>query len=119
MPDTSPRQRQSKVGREVLRLMTSPVPPAVPGPNDQLVAMLRIIGERDSSAEPLDNRSLGRCLGWTAAQTADSLAAAKARLLIWGIRVGGSPAPCFEDIELTVQGRRLLTENDAADGPSR
>jgi hypothetical protein len=85
---------------------------AVPATDDQLVAMLRTIGEHDGSTEPLDNRSLGRCLGWTAVQTADSLAAAKARLLIWGIRVGGSPAPSFEEIELTVQGRRLLTETD-------
>jgi hypothetical protein len=86
--------------------MKTPAPAAVATTNDQLVAMLRTIGERD--AEQLDSRSLGRSLGWTAAQTADSLAAAKARLLIWGIRVGGNPAPCFEDIELTVQGRRFL-----------
>ncbi len=69
--------------------------------------MLRTIGERDASVA-LDSGSLQRSLGWTAAQTADSLAAAKARLLIWGIRVGGNPEPCFEDIELTVQGRRFL-----------
>jgi hypothetical protein len=30
--------------------------------------------------------------------------------LIWGIRVGGNPGPCFEDIELTVQGRRFLAD---------
>jgi hypothetical protein len=75
---------------------------------DQLVAMLRSIDERDAAAGQLDSAALGRCLGWTAARTAASLAVAKRRLLIWGIRVGGSPAPCFEDIELTVQGRRLL-----------
>ena len=92
--------------------MRTRAPAAVAAANDQLVAMLRTIGERDASAE-LDSRSLQLSLGWTAAQTADSLAAAKARLLIWGIRVGGNPAPCFEDIELTVQGRRFLI---AADG---
>jgi hypothetical protein len=92
---------------------------ADPATDDQLVAMLRTIGARDSADEPLDNRSLGRSLGWTAALTADSLATAKARLLIWGIRTGGSPAPCFEEIELTVQGRRLLTATDAEGTPSR
>ena len=75
---------------------------------EHLVVMLRSIDERDAAAEQLDSAMLGRCLGWTAARTAASLEAAKARLLVWGIRVGGSPAPCFEDIELTVQGRRFL-----------
>ena len=65
-----------------------------------------------TAADQLDSKTLGRCLGWTAAQTADSLAAAKARLLIWGIRVGGNPGPCFEDIELTVQGRRFLIASE-------
>ena len=92
--------------------MRTRTPAAVAVANHQLVALLRTIGASDASAE-LDSRSLQRSLGWTAAQTADSLAAAKARLLIWGIRVGGNPAPCFEDIELTVQGRRFLV---AADG---
>jgi hypothetical protein len=80
--------------------------------DEQLVAMLQAIGDRDASAEQLDNAALSRCLGWTADRTAAALGAAKARLLIWGIRVGGTPAPCFEDIELTVQGRRLLIAAD-------
>ena len=88
--------------------MKTPAPAAVAATNDELVAMLRTISDRDVSGEQVDSRSLGRCLGWTPAQTADSLVAAKARLLIWGIRVGGNPGPCFEDIELTVQGRRFL-----------
>jgi hypothetical protein len=91
--------------------MKTPAPAASAVTNDQLVAMLRAIGQRDAAAE-LDNRSLERSLGWTPAQTADSLAAAKARLLIWGIRVGGNPGPRFEDIELTVQGRRFLIAAD-------
>jgi hypothetical protein len=91
--------------------MTRPASPAAPPTDDQLVAMLRTIGER--TTEQLDSQTLGRRLGWTAVQTADSLAAAKARLLIWGIRVGGNPGPVFEDIELTVQGRRFLTAAEA------
>ena len=91
--------------------MTTPAPSAAPATDDQLVAMLRSIGEPDT--EQLDSRTLCRRLGWTAVQTADSLAAAKARLLIWAIRVGGNPGPLFEDIELTVQGRRFLTAADS------
>lgn len=83
-----------------------------PEVDDQLVTMLRMIGDRDSTAAELDSATLARHLGWTATRTAAALDAAKRRLLIWGIRVGGIPAPCFEDIELTVQGRRLLATTD-------
>ena len=89
--------------------MTRSAPAAAPTTDDQLVAMLRTIGDREISAERLDSQILGKCLGWTPVHTSDSLVAAKARLLIWAIRVGGNPGPCFEDIELTVQGRRFLT----------
>jgi hypothetical protein len=84
-----------------------------PTTQDDLLAMLRTIGDRDPTADQLDNAALGLLLDWTAARTAAALDTAKGRLLIWGIRVGGTPAPCFEEIELTVQGRRLLI---AADG---
>ena len=77
-----------------------------------LACMLRSIGEGAGSGDQLDSAALGRRLGWTPALTASSLEAAKGRLLIWGIRVGGNPAPCFEDIELTVQGRRFLRRTD-------
>ena len=60
--------------------MTTPARAADPATDDQLLAMLRTIGARDISAEQLDSRSLSRSLGWTAARTADSLAAAKGRL---------------------------------------
>ena len=73
-----------------------------------LLAMLQIIGGLGVRAESLDSTTVSRKLGWADARTAASLGEAKARLLVWGIRVGGTPAPRFEDIELTVQGRRLL-----------
>ncbi len=78
--------------------------------DDHLVRMLQAIRDREGAAGPLDSKVLGRSLGWTAAITAASLDAAKARLLVWGIRVGGTPSPSFEEIELTVQGRRLLRQ---------
>jgi hypothetical protein len=79
--------------------------------DDQLV-MLRTIGGLDPAAGQLDSATLARRLGWTAARTAEVLGTAKSCLLIWGIRVGGAPPPVFEEIELTVQGRRLLIATD-------
>jgi hypothetical protein len=88
-------------------------PPALDSEaDDQLVAMLRTIGDGDATGEQLDSAALARRLGWTAARMAAALGEAKGSLLIWGIRVGGVPAPCFEEIELTVQGRRRLAAAD-------
>jgi hypothetical protein len=78
--------------------------------DEDLLAMLRAIGRGGS--DPLDSRAVSRRLGWTDAMTASSLDDAKGRLLVWGIRVGGRPGPRFEDIELTVQGRRRILAAD-------
>jgi hypothetical protein len=78
--------------------------------DEDLLAMLRVIGRQGSDS--LDSRAVSRRLGWTDAMTASSLDEAKTRLLVWGIRVGGTPGPRFEDIELTVQGRRRITAAD-------
>ena len=88
--------------------MTVADPPAVAMSDDDLVALLRVIGDSSARSDPLDSSAVGRSLGWSDAVTASSLAEARERLLIWGMRVGGTPAPRFEDIELTVQGRRRL-----------
>jgi hypothetical protein len=76
---------------------------------EELLALLRVIDSGAGGTSSLDNAAVARRLGWTAAVTAASLGEAKAGMLIWGIRVGGTPAPCFEDLELTVQGRRMLS----------
>jgi hypothetical protein len=76
---------------------------------EELLALLRVIDAGEGGSSSLDNSGVARRLGWTAAVTAASLGDAKASMLIWGIRVGGTPAPCFEDLELTVQGRRMLS----------
>ena len=95
--------------------MTAPRPltDVEPVADLDLARMLRTIADRDAPDTQLDSAALARRLGWTAAQTATSLEVAKERLLVWGIRVGGNPGPCFEDIELTVQGRRFLAAVDA------
>jgi hypothetical protein len=84
--------------------------------DEDLLAMLRAIG--GGGSDSLDSRAVSRRLGWTDAMTASSLDEAKARLLVWGIRVGGTPGPRFEDIELTVQGRRRISAADVDATPS-
>jgi hypothetical protein len=79
---------------------------------DDLLHLLRVIADSTDRSPQLDSSDVSRTLGWSDAVTASSLAEARARLLIWGMRVGGTPAPRFEDIELTVQGRRLLLAAD-------
>jgi len=76
--------------------------------DDDLVAMLRAIGEREDASSLIDSAGLASRLGWTDARIASALSDAKDDHLIWGIRIGGIPAPRFEEIELTVQGRRRL-----------
>jgi hypothetical protein len=84
--------------------------------DEDLLAMLRAIG--GGGSDSLDSGAVSRRLGWTDAMTASSLDEAKARLLVWGIRVGGIPGPRFEDIELTVQGRRRISAADVDATPS-
>ena len=75
---------------------------------DDLISMLRAIAERDDGGVLIDSVGLARRLGWTDEQTAAALSTAKDDHLVWGIRIGGIPAPRFDEIELTVQGRRRL-----------
>lgn len=93
--------------------MTTAKAKAVAMSDEDLLGMLRVIAESTHSAEPLTSGDLSRRLGWSDAVTSASLAAARERLLIWAIPTGGSPAPRFEDIELTVQGGRLLLATDS------
>jgi hypothetical protein len=81
--------------------------------DDDLLELLRVVSDFAERSDPLDSGDVGRRLGWSDTVTASSLAEARARLLIWGMRTGGTPAPRFEDIELTVQGRRLLRAADS------
>jgi len=92
--------------------MTTAKTPVAAMSTEDLLPMLRVIAESTERSEPLNSRDLSRQLGWSDAVTAASLAAARERLLIWGMRTGGSATPLFEDIELTVQGGRLLLASD-------
>ena len=79
--------------------------------DDELLDLVRAIADSTVRSAPLDSGDVRR-LGWSEAVTSSSLAEARARLLIWGMRAGATPAPRFEDTELTVQGRRLLLAAD-------
>ena len=73
-----------------------------------LVTLLRAIRDGDAADDPMDNDMLSTRLGWSADDVAFRLSSAKDRMLIWGSRSGGTPAPRFTDLELTVQGRRFM-----------
>ena len=98
--------------------MTDPaVLAATAAADERLTALLRAVGEHDATAGPLDSAMLGHCLGWSAPGTAASVEDAKRRLLVWAIRVGGIPVAGYEEIELTVQGRRRLATAAIATDP--
>lgn len=83
--------------------------------DDELVLLLRAVQDGDDADVLADNESLARVLHWSAAEVAACLGEAKDRSLIWGTRGRNETSPWFTDLELTVQGRRLL----AAHPPGR
>jgi hypothetical protein len=75
---------------------------------DRLTALLDAVRHGEDSGQPMSSALLVEHLGWTAADVAEWLGTARSRLLIWGLRCSGDPSPQFDELELTVQGRRLL-----------
>ena len=85
-------------------------------PNDaQMVQLLGVVLGGDDSGAPVDNSIIAARLGWNLETVALYLNEAKERSLVWGQRSGDKPAPWFKELEITVQGRRLLrTHADSA-----
>lgn len=77
----------------------------------QLAAALAVLLSADEKGEPLDNELLAKALGWDLARVGDCLKLAKERSLIWGSKGSRTPGPWFSEIEVTMQGRRLLKRN--------
>ena len=79
--------------------------------DDDLLSMLRIV--RDTQVRRR-SRSTVRPSPTRLGRRAHSRRAGgyPASLLIWGVQVGGRPSPCYEDLELTVQGSRLLRDSE-------
>ena len=83
--------------------MTAPAPT-----DDDLVPVLQAVQRGDDADLLLDNEGIALALGLSLDEVARRLGVAKARSLIWGFRAGRTPAPWFTDLELTVQGRRVV-----------
>lgn len=82
--------------------------------NDQLmVDLLGVVLSGDDSGTPVDNSIIAKRLGWDLETVASCLNEAKERSLVWGQRSGDKPAPWFKELEITVQGRRLLRSHPA------
>lgn len=74
--------------------------------------LLMVVRAGDDADEPVNNAMLADRLGWDLAEVASCLREAKERSLVWGVRGGEKPAPWYSDLEITVQGRRLLREHE-------
>jgi hypothetical protein len=76
--------------------------------------LLEAVRDGDFADAPMDNEMLAAALNMPLTSVALVVQEAKARSLIWGIRNGRQPAPWYADLELTVQGRRFLTNRDVS-----
>ena len=76
--------------------------------DQQMVELLAVVLTGDDSGAPVDNSIIAKRLGWSLEAVAKCLNEAKERSLVWGQRSGDKPAPWFKELEITVQGRRLL-----------
>ena len=81
--------------------------------DQQMVEMLAVVLSGDDSGAPVDNSIIAARLGWNLESVASCLNEAKERSLVWGQRSGDKPAPWFKELEITVQGRRLLRSHSA------
>lgn len=88
---------------------------------DRILELLNAVHRGDEAGQPMSNQLLVEHLGWTPAEVADWLSTARARLLIWGLHGWGVPRPQFNELELTVQGRRFLelAAGDAREASAR
>jgi len=84
--------------------------------DDQLIALLHVVQSGDESGDLVDNAIIAKRLKWDLEAVAACLQDAKDRSLVWGRRNGDKPAPWFTELEITVQGRRMLRTGEAGEG---
>jgi hypothetical protein len=89
--------------------------PVADGPMVQLLGAVQL---GDDAGTLVDNAFLAKNLGWDLESVAACLHEAKERLLVWGQRSGDKPAPWFTELEITVQGKRLLRTHAASADPA-
>ena len=63
--------------------------------HDRLLTLLAEVRTGDESNAPMSNGLLVEHLGWSPSEVAESLATARARMLVWGLRCSGEPRPQF------------------------
>jgi hypothetical protein len=94
--------------------MSEPLSPE----EQQILDLLRVVRDGDEANALVDNAILATRLGWKADVVATCLQIAKDRKLVWGNRTGDAAKRWFTELEVTVQGRRLLKQHAATDpGP--
>ena len=91
--------------------MSEPLSPE----EQRILDLLRVVRDGDETDALVDNAILATRLGWAADVVASCLAEAKERKLVWGNRTGDAAKRWFTELEVTVQGRRLLKAHAATD----
>ena len=84
----------------------------------RMVQLLAVVQAGDDSDTPVDNAIIAERLGWNLEDVAACLHEAKERSFVWGRRSGDKPEPWYHELEITVQGRRLVRNFVVADDPS-
>lgn len=83
-------------------------------PDDRRIfELLTALHDGDESGVVMSSEVLAANLGWSPTDVAATLRDARADMLVWGLRGGGTPQPHFDEIELTVQGNRYLRNRPA------
>jgi hypothetical protein len=78
-----------------------------------MLPLLKAVQDGEFADAPVDNEMLAAAMQLSLVAVAGYLEEAKARSLVWGFRSGRQPGPWFTDLEVTVQGRRLLGNRPA------
>jgi hypothetical protein len=81
---------------------------------EELTRLLSAVKDGDLAGEPVDNEILAAVLNLPLVSIASCLQEAKERSFVWGVRSGRQPGPWYEELEVTVQGKRFLTNSRAA-----
>ncbi|MDQ1425391.1 MAG: hypothetical protein QOD72_2889 [Acidimicrobiaceae bacterium] len=79
-----------------------------------LTQLLRAVKDGDQAGAPVDNEMLAAVLKLPLGSIASCLQEAKERSFIWGVRSGRQPGPWYEELEVTVQGKRFLSASSSA-----
>jgi hypothetical protein len=79
-----------------------------------MTQLLRAVKDGDLAGAPVDNEMLAAVLKLPLASIASCLQEAKERSFVWGVRSGRQPGPWYEELEVTVQGKRFLSASNAA-----